>query len=433
MSTAGRRAPADPSAWLIEAADLDAAEPLHHHRHEFTVPTGPDGTPQIYLAGNSLGLVGRRSREQVALELDRWGTLGVAGHFTGDEGWAGYHRLLTAPMARLVGAEPEEVVVMNSLTTNLHLLLVSFYRPTPTRHRILIEQHAFPSDHFAVESQIRQRGLDPATSLVTVGPRPGEDLLRPEDLVAAIEAEGDALATVLLPGVHYYTGQVLPLAEITAAAHRVGATVGFDLAHAVGNVTLDLHDLGADFAAWCTYKYLNAGPGAVGGAFVHHRNLGRTDLPRLTGWWGTNPETRFEMACVFDPVPTVEAWQLSNAPILSMAALRGSLELFDEIGLPALRARATRLLAFADRLLGSLAGAVEVITPTHPDERGCQLSLRLGDTARGPAVHRALEAAGVACDWRHPDVIRVAPVPLYNSHDDIARFVAVLARVVAAR
>ncbi|MFV0260610.1 MAG: kynureninase [Acidimicrobiales bacterium] len=420
-----------PSAWRDEAARLDATDPLRRYRHEFTLPTGPDAGPQIYLAGNSLGLVGRRSRELVAVELDRWGTLGVAGHFTGDEGWAGYHQLLTAPTARLVGAEPEEVVVMNSLTTNLHLLLISFYRPTPTRHRILIERDAFPSDHFAIESQIRQRGFDPAASLVTVGPRPGEHLLRTDDLVSAIEAEGDALATVVLPGVHYYTGQVLPLAEVAAAARRVGATIGFDLAHAIGNVPLELHDLGVDFAVWCSYKYLNAGPGAVGGAFVHRRHLDRTDLPRLTGWWGTNPDTRFEMACRFDPVPTVEAWQLSNAPILAMASLRGSLELFDEIGLPALWAKSTRQLAFADRLLRTLADPVEVITPTARDERGCQLSLRVRDNCRGPADLRALEAAGLAWVWRHPDVIRVAPVPLYNSYDDIARFVTVLAEVIA--
>ncbi|NCW49304.1 MAG: kynureninase, partial [Actinobacteria bacterium] len=303
----------------LDAAALDAADPLAHLRAEFELPEG------IYLVGNSLGALPRAARDNVTAEFDRWSALGVEGHFTGDLAWEAYHELLTAPLSSLVGGGEHEVVAMNSLTVNLHLLMVSFYRPTPTRHKVLIEGHAFPSDHFAVESQIRQRGLDPATSLVVLDPRPGEVTLRPDDILAAIAEHGDSLALILLPGVQYYTGQVLPMAEITRAGHEVGATVGFDLAHAVGNVELDLHHWGVDFAAWCTYKYLNGGPGGVGAAFVHERHIDDQSLPKLLGWWGTAKATRFQMDTTFEAIPTVESWQLSNAPVLSMAALRASL------------------------------------------------------------------------------------------------------------
>jgi kynureninase len=407
------------------AAELDRGDPLSRFRNEFELPSG------IYLVGNSLGVLPRTARRYVNDELDRWGSLGVEGHFTGKLAWKDYHELLTGQLARLVGARPVEVVAMNSLTVNLHLLMVSFYRPTARRHKILIERNAFPSDHFAAESQIRQRGFDPARSLVLVEPRPGEVTIRTQDILDTIAAHGDELALVLLPGVHYYTGQVLAMAEITEAGHAVGAAVGFDLAHAAGNVELDLHDWGVDFAAWCTYKYLNSGPGGVGAAYVHERHVADRSLPKFLGWWGTDPATRFEMTTEFDPIPTVESWQLSNAPILAMAALRASLDVFDAAGgMRALRTKSERQIEFLDhRLARTLGGRVECVTPRPLAERGCQFALRVtaGD---GPRVYRELGEAGVLCDWREPDVIRVAPVPLYNSFDDIDRFVDILDGIV---
>ena len=415
------------------AAALDAADPLAGFRDEFHIPAGRDGSPQIYLVGNSLGAVPRAVVDHVNTELERWARLGAAAHFEGELEWLPYHELLTDPLARLVGGRPSEVVAMNSLTVNLHLLMVSFYDPKPARHKILIEDHAFPSDHFAVESQIRQRGHDPAESLVVARPRADEETLRRDDLLALIAEHGPELALVMLPGVQYYTGQVLPMAEITAAAHDVGARVGFDLAHAAGNVPLALHDWGVDFAVWCSYKYLNGGPGGVGGAFVHERHVGDRSLPKFLGWWGQRPDIRFEMGTVFDPIGTAESWQLSNPPILVMAALRASLDVFDRAGgMEPLRAKSERQIEYLDFLLAELIGdRVESITPAALAERGCQHSLRiLVPGVDGQAVHQGLEDAGVACDWRYPDVIRVAPVPLYNSFTDIHRFVGVLARVL---
>jgi kynureninase len=411
------------------AAALDANDPLAEMRDQFHIPRGTNGEPQTYLVGNSLGAVPTRTADYVNTELTRWADLGVAGHFTGDLAWEPYHELLTDQCGALVGGLADEVVVMNALTVNLHLLMISFYNPTAQRHKILIEEHAFPSDHFAVESQIRQRGFDPATSLITVGPRDGSETLDREDLLAAIADNGDELAMVLLPGVQYYTGQVLPMADITRAAHAVGATVGFDLAHAIGNVIVDLHDWGVDFAAWCSYKYLNGGPGCVGGAFVHNRHIADPTLQKLLGWWGTRKDTRFEMETTYQPIPTVESWQLSNAPVLSMAALRASLDVIDEAGgLSAMRYKSEQQIHYLDYLLDTvLAGRVENITPRALDERGCQYALRVTAAgADGRAVYEQLEAADVACDWRYPDVIRVAPVPLYNSYADIHRFVTVL-------
>jgi kynureninase len=415
------------------AAALDADDPLAGFRAEFRIPPADDGTPQIYLVGNSLGAAPVRTAEYVAIELDRWGELGIAGHFTGPTAWEPYHELLTEQTARIVGAEPDEVVVMNSLTVNLHLLMISFYEPTPERHKVLIEEHAFPSDHFAVESQIRQRGFDPETSLVTISPRPGAEILDPDDILAAIATHGDELALVLLPGVQYFTGQVLPMASITRAGHAVGARVGFDLAHAAGNVVIELHDHDVDFAVWCSYKYLNAGPGAVGGAFVHRRHVADPTLPKLLGWWGTRKSTRFEMTTDFEAIPTVESWQVSNAPILSMAALRASLDLIDEAGgIMALRAKSERQIEYFDFLLDRvLHGRIENLTPQEMHARGCQFALRVTHPDfDGRAVYEQLEAAGVACDWRYPDVIRAAPVPLYNSFGDIHRFVGILDRLL---
>ena len=414
------------------AAALDAADPLASFRGEFHLPAARDGSPQIYLVGNSLGAVPRAAAGYVNAELERWARLGAAAHFEGELAWLPYHELLTDPLGRLVGGRPSEVVAMNSLTVNLHLLMVSFYDPTPARHKILIEDHAFPSDHFAVESQIRQRGHDPAESLVVARPRAGEETWR-DDLLALIAEHGPELALVMLPGVQYYTGQVLPMAEITAAAHDVGARVGFDLAHAAGNVPLALHDWGVDFAVWCSYKYLNGGPGGIGGAFVHERHVGDRSLPKFLGWWGQRPDIRFEMGTVFDPIGTAESWQLSNPPILVMAALRASLDVFDRAGgMEPLRAKSERQIEYLDFLLGEVIGdRVETITPNALDERGCQFALRVKvPGVDGRAVHQGLEDAGVACDWRYPDVIRAAPVPLYNSFTDIHRFVAILDRVL---
>ena len=410
---------------MSTAAELDAADPLAAFRDEFELPDG------IYFVGNSLGALPRAARDNVATEFDRWSSLGVEGHFTGDLAWKDYHELLTEPLARLVGGRPSEVVAMNGLTVNLHLLMISFYRPTSTRHKILIEAHAFPSDHFAAESQIRQRGLDPAESLIVLAPRAGEETLRASDIFDAIAEHGDELALILLPGVQYYTGQVLPMADIVAAGHRVGAIVGFDLAHAAGNVVLELHDWNVDFAAWCTYKYLNSGPGGVAGAFVHERHVADPDLPKLTGWWGTNAATRFQMATEFDAIPTVDSWQLSNAPILSMATLRASLDIIDRAGgVAALREKSERQIAFFDRLLADrLHGRVANLTPTAMAERGCQYALQV-TAGNGREVFEQLEAARVLCDWREPDVIRVAPVPLYNTFEEIELFVDILDGIV---
>ena len=407
------------------AAELDAADPLARFRDEFEIPG------EIYLVGNSLGALPKRARDYVATEFDRWADLGVEGHFTGELAWKDYHELTTDQLARLVGARGDEVVAMNGLTVNLHLLLVSFYRPTAERHKLLIESHAFPSDHFAAESQIRQRGFDPSESLITLEPRPGEETLRADDILAAIAEHGPELATILLPGVQYYTGQVLSMATITEAGHAVGATVGFDLAHAIGNVELALDDWGVDFAAWCSYKYLNTGPGGVAGAYVNHRHVNDQTLPKFLGWWGTNPSTRFEMATEFDPIPSIESWQLSNAPVLPMATLRASLDIIDEAGgMPALRQKSEKQIAYFDqRLTDTLSGRVANITPSAIEERGCQFALQV-TSGNGRQVFEQLEEARVLCDWREPDVIRVAPVPLYNSFADIDRFVEILDRIV---
>ena len=352
------------------ADQLDASDSLAAFRAEFELPE----SPAIYFVGNSLGPLPKRVRAAVGAELDRWGSLGVEGHFTGgrtegDVGWVDEHRLVTGPIGRIVGGNDDEVVVMNALTVNLHLLMVSFYAPTPERHKILIEEHAFPSDHFAVESQIRQRGFDPATSLVTVSPQAGSELLEPDDIMAAIAEHGDELALVLLPGVQYYTGQVLPMADIVAAGHSVGARVGIDLAHAVGNVELHLHDWNVDFATWCSYKYLNSSPGGVSGIFVHRRHVADESLAKFLGWWGTNPDTRFEMVNEFDAVHSAESWQISNSPILQMAAHRASLEIFDEAGgVAALRLKSQQQTAYLQFLIDEMfAGRVASITPNDPD------------------------------------------------------------------
>lgn len=414
---------------LAHARALDAADPLARFRTEFHIPAHGDDE-QTYFCGNSLGLQPKRARTAVAGALDDWATRGVAGHFEGEHPWYDYHAFCRDAAAHIVGARPVEVVVMNALTVNLHLLMASFYRPTADRYRIVTERGAFPSDRYAVASQAAFHGFDPAEAIVELGPREGEALLREEDVEAYLDREGERVALVMLGGVNYYTGQLFDMARITVAAHAVGAVAGFDLAHAAGNAPLALHDWGVDFAVWCTYKYLNSGPGGVAGAFVHERHADDASLPRLAGWWGNDPTTRFTMPDTFVPHRGAEGWQLSNAPVLTMASLRGSGELFLEATMPALRRKSVALTGHLEAALDALGGdAVQIITPREPTQRGCQLSLRVRKNAA--SLQAALETAGVVGDFRPPDVVRVAPVPLYNTFEEVVRFAHVLREVTA--
>jgi kynureninase len=409
---------------LATAAALDAHDPLRAYRDKFHIPTGPDSQECIYLCGNSLGLQPKTVRAAVEQELHDWATLGVEGHFRARHPWLPYHELLATQTAQLVGARPLEVVVMNTLSVNLHLMLVSFYRPTPARYKVLIEAPAFPSDRYAVASHLAWHGLDPDKALIALEPRPGEATLRTADIVARLEQEGQSIALVLLGGVNYYTGQAFDMATITNAGHAQGCVVGFDLAHAAGNVLLQLHDWDVDFAVWCSYKYLNAGPGSIAGCFVHERHAFCPDLPRLAGWWGHNKATRFAMPPTFDPLPGAEGWQVSNPPILQLAALRASMDIFADVGMPKLRARSEALTGYLEAWLDQHApNNVTIITPRDPAERGAQLSLHI--RKHGQALHERLVRANIMCDWREPDVIRVAPVPLYNTFTDVARFVQI--------
>jgi kynureninase len=409
---------------------LDAEDPLAAWRDRFVLPReGPGGRELVYLCGHSLGAQPVLAVEHVEEVMRDWRSLAVEGHFSGRKPWMHYHKRLAPGLATLVGATPDEVIAMNTLTVNLHLLLVSFYRPSGERRAILLERGAFPSDRHAVESQVRHHGLDPGRDLIEVEPRAGEDLLRTGDIIERIERDGPRIATVLLPGVQYLTGQVLDIESITRAARRAGCTVGWDLAHAVGNVPMQLHDAGADFAVWCNYKYLNGGPGAVAGAFVHARHSGDAGLPRFAGWWGHDPATRFLMAPEFQPAPGADGWQLSNPPILAMAPVAASLEHFETVGLSALRRKSIALTGYFERLVQArLAGKVQIVTPAEPEQRGAALSLRLlGLTRdRARAVFDGLRRRSVLPDWREPDVIRAAPVPFYNSFDDVWRCVDAL-------
>ncbi len=410
---------------LQDARRRDDDDVLARFRDAFLFPTNDAGEQLIYLCGNSLGLQPKRVRELLHTELDDWSKLGVEGHFHGTNPWFDYHTFLTEPMARVVGAKPHEVVVMNALTVNLHLLMVSFYRPTKERYKLVIEKGAFPSDQYAVDSQVKFHGFAPADAVVELAPRDGELTLRTEDIEAYLTEHGHEVALVMLGGVNYYTGQAMNLKAITAAGHAQGCVVGFDLAHAAGNIRLRLHDSGADFAAWCSYKYLNSGPGGVAGIFVHERHAEDTDLPRFEGWWGNDASSRFEMTREFVPAYGAQAWQLSNAPVLSMASLRASLELFDEAGMDALREKSVALTEYMLALIDSFdTDRFEIITPRDAEQRGCQLSIRtLFD---GRALFDELTAAGIVCDFRRPDVIRVAPTPLYNSFEDVWRFCKIL-------
>lgn len=399
-------------------AEMDAADPLRVFRERFHFPD--DGTT-IYFTGNSLGLMPKKAREYVDQELTDWANLAVEGHLHAKNPWLPYHEFLTEPMARVVGAMPSETVVMNALTVNLHLLLVSFYRPTSERHKIVIEKGAFPSDHYAVESQIKFHGFDPAASLVELSPRDGESTLRTEDILEFVEREGASIALVMLAGVNYYTGQAFDMKSITEAGQKAGCVVGFDLAHAAGNLEMHLHEWNVDFACWCSYKYLNGGPGAVGGVFVHERHATSFDLPRFAGWWGNNKQTRFLMGPDFDCLPGAEGWQLSNPPILQMAALRASLEIFDEAGMAALRKKSETLTGYLEKLIDEIAGdRITVITPRDPAQRGCQLSVRVRNADK--SLFEKITSHGVYVDWREPDVFRAAPTPLYNSFQDVYNF-----------
>ena len=409
---------------------MDETDSLKHFREKFYIPKQADGEDVLYFTGNSLGLQPKTARSYIEQELKDWETLGVEGHFAAKHPWMSYHERLTDSMAKIVGAKPTETVVMNSLTVNLHLLMVSFYRPTKQRHKIVIEAGAFPSDQYAVASQIRFHGFDIEESLIELQPRENESCLRTEDIEQIIVENGDSIALVLLGGVNYYTGQKFDFQKITEIGHRVGAVVGFDLAHAAGNVELKLHDWNVDFAAWCSYKYLNGGPGAVGGAFVHERYATSLDLPRFAGWWGHDKETRFQMGPDFRPIAGAEGWQISNPPILQMAALRASLEIFEEAGMDRLVEKSRKLTAYLEELIDEIADErISVITPSDPHGRGCQLSIRVNDADK--KLYNAIIAKGVVADWREPDVIRVAPVPLYNSFADVARFAQLLRESLA--
>ncbi|HEX2595913.1 MAG TPA: kynureninase [Luteimonas sp.] len=400
----------------------DASDPLRALRAEFHIPLHA-GDEQAYFCGNSLGLQPRGARAMVEEVLDKWADDAVEGHFREPAPWMPYHELVRNGLAEVVGALPAEVVAMNSLTANLHLMLVSFFRPTPERPAILMEAGAFPSDRHAIESQLRFHGLDPATDLVEVEPDQADGTISMAAIESAIAMHGPRLALVLWPGVQYRTGQAFDLAAIARLAHAAGAVAGFDLAHAVGNLPLRLHDSGADFAVWCHYKYMNAGPGAIGGCFVHERHA-RTQRPRFAGWWGHDQRTRFQMGPAFAPTPGADGWQLSNPPILALAPLRASLELFAQAGMGALRARSLRLTGYLEALIRErLADTLQIVTPRDPEHRGAQLSLRVaGGRARGRALFDALSRAGIIGDWREPDVIRISPAPLYNTHADILRF-----------
>jgi kynureninase len=403
------------------AEKMDREDPLAGYRKKFHIPKTKDGKDSIYFCGNSLGLQPVTTEAAVLQELKDWQQLGVEGHFHGKNPWKDYHEFLTEQAAHIVGAKPSEVVVMNNLTVNLHLLMVSFYRPTATRHKVVIEGGAFPSDQYAVKSQILFHGFDPKTSLIELRPRTGEDTLRTEDIEALIEREGDSISLIMLGGVNYYTGQLFEMEKITKAGHKKGCVVGFDLAHAAGNALLKLHDWDVDFACWCSYKYLNSGPGSVAGAFVHERFANDNSLPRFSGWWGHDKSSRFKMGPDFKPIPGAEGWQLSNPAILSLAAVKASYDIFFEAKMENLRAKSVKLTGYLEFLLDSMkSDAFKVMTPRDPEQRGCQLSIVMKKDGR--KVFEALTGGGVICDWREPDCIRVAPTPLYNSFMDVYKF-----------
>ena len=406
------------------AQRLDAEDPLKAFRSRFFIPQHK-GRDSIYFTGNSLGLQPKTVSKHIQAELDDWAALGVEGHFRGKHPWVSYHEMFPLQLSRIVGCLPQEVIAMNQLTVNLHLLMVSFYRPSGERYKIICEEKAFPSDQYALESQVRFHGFDPAEAIIEVGPKIGEHTLRTDDILSKIEANKNSVALVLFGGLNYYSGQFFDLKTITTEAHRVGAFAGFDLAHAAGNVSLKLHEWNVDFACWCSYKYLNSGPGSVAGAFIHQRHISNSELPRFGGWWGHIKEKRFLMEKGFDPIPTAEGWQLSNAPVLSMAAHKASLDIFDDAGMDRLVIKSKLLSGFLHFILDDINSRqkemlVEVITPKNEEERGCQVSMLM--LKKGKEMFDELNRQGVVVDWREPNVIRVAPVPLYNTFEDVWKF-----------
>ncbi|MFD2587039.1 kynureninase [Croceitalea marina] len=409
---------------LVYAQEQDAQDELGSYRKKFHIPKQENGALHTYLCGNSLGLQPKITKEYVQQELDDWANYGVEGHLNAKNPWLPYHEFLTDKMAKIVGAKPIEVVVMNTLSVNLHLLMATFYRPTKDRYKILIESDAFPSDRYAVESQLKFHGYP--DGLLELKPRNSETLLRPEDIERKIETEGNEIALILIGCPNYYTGQVFNIKSIAELGHNKGCMVGIDLAHGAGNLKLELHDSNIDFAAWCTYKYLNSGPGSIGACFIHERHARSFDLPRFAGWWGHDKATRFGMRDEFSPITGAEGWQLSNPPILSLAAIKASLDIFDEVGMEKLHKKSIQLTGYLEYLLSFfLENEVEIITPKNPEERGCQLSLQL-IRKEGKKVFEAITKRGVIADWREPNVIRIAPAPLYNSYQDVYHFVMIL-------
>ncbi len=413
------------------AAKLDSKDTLAPLRKKFLFPVTKEGKKKIYFCGNSLGLQPKRAEKYVKVELQDWKEKGVEGHFDAHYPWRDYHEFLADPMSRIVGASIDEIVVMGSLTTNLHLLMVSFYRPEKKRWKIMIEGDAFPSDRYAVHSQIKFHGYDADSGIVELRNGKGNPILSTDEILAAIEKYGSETAMILLGAVNYYSGQAFEIEKIAKAAAEKGIILGLDLAHAAGNILLKLHDWNVDFAAWCGYKYLNGGPGGVAGLFVHEKHVKNPDLPKFAGWWGHDKTTRFKMGPNFKAIPSAESWQLSNAPVLPMAVLRASLELFDEAGMDRLREKSVLLTGYIEFLLQSVLQKLkmEIITPTAPDQRGCQISMRTSE--KGREIHNFLSENGVICDWREPDVIRIAPVPLYNSFKDAWNFVELLKNYAA--
>jgi kynureninase len=411
------------------ARKADETDALFHFRNRFFFPQ-VDGREAVYFCGNSLGLQPRSVKEHLWQELEDWSNMGVEGHVHAKNPWMSYHEMFAGPLSKIMGTKPTEVVAMNQLTVNLHLLMVSFYQPTEKRNKIICEAKAFPSDVYALESQIKCHGFDPKECLMEVAPREGEYAIRHEDVLKAIEDAGDSLSLVMFGGVNYFTGQVFNMKEITAAAHKVGAYAGFDLAHAAGNLKLSLHDWDVDFAAWCSYKYMNSGPGGVSGVYIHEKHASNKNLNRFSGWWGHNKETRFKMGRDFDPITTAEGWQLSNAPVFSMAVHKAALEIFEEAGMDALIAKSHQLTGYLEFIVDELNELLphdkklEIITPRDKSQRGCQLSIVAH--GRGKDLFNALHAKGVIADWREPNVIRLAPVPLYNSFEDVYRFGQIL-------
>lgn len=414
---------------LEYALQQDQNDELKTYRDLFHIPKNKEGNPWIYMTGNSLGLQPKQTKSYVNQELEDWANLGVEGHFEAKNPWLAYHEFLTKSMAKVVGAKPIEVIVMNTLTANLHFMMVSFYKPTKTRYKILIESDAFPSDKYAVESQLRHHGYDDKAGLILWKPRKGEELLNYNDLENILEKHGHEIALIMIGGVNYYTGQYFDLKRIATLGHKYGCNVGFDCAHGAGNVNLNLHESGADFAVWCTYKYLNSGPGSLAGCFVHERHAHKKDLNRFTGWWSHNKQTRFNMRDEFDQLPGAEGWQLSNPPILSMAAIKASLDMFHEVGMEKLTNKSKKLTGYFEYLLKQLGeDVIKIITPSNPEERGCQLSIQVKNADK--TLHNKLTKAGIISDWREPDVIRCAPVPLYNSFEDVYRLVEKLKSIL---